>query len=148
MLGLKERVRAMINFATKLGIAIAGAALLAGAGAVEAKPRISGEERLAKLLEGRTAGRPVSCIQQMDRDNLQIIDKTALVYGSGRTLYVNRPRNANDIDSNDILVTRLHSSQLCRLDTVHLRDRAGGGPMGFLMLGDFVPYRRVDSAHR
>ncbi len=138
----------MTKFATKLTFALAGAALIAGAGAVQAKPSPTGEERLAKLLEGREAGTPVSCISRSDRDNLQIIDKTALVYGSGRTIYVNRPSNAQDIDSDDILVTRVHGSQLCKLDSVRLRDRTVGAPSGFLMLGDFVPYRRVDTARR
>lgn len=137
----------MRKFVIKLVFAAAGAALLAGAGAVQAKPRETGEERLARLIEGRVAGAPVSCIHRSDQNDLQIIDKTALVYGSGRTIYVNRPRNARDLDSNDILVTRLTGSQLCKLDSVRLRDRMANMPTGFLLLGDFVPYRRVDRAH-
>lgn len=138
----------MTKFATKLGIALGTVALFAGAGAVQAKPRLTGEAQLAKILEGRVAGTPVSCISQSDRDDLQIVDKTALVYGSGRTLYVNRPRNANDLNSDDILITRIHGSQLCKMDSVRLRDRTVNMPTGFLMLGDFVPYRRVDTARR
>lgn len=138
----------MTKFAAKLGLALAAAALLAGTGTVQAKPRETGEARLAKILEGRVAGTPVSCISQSDRDDLEIIDKTALVYGSGRTVYVNRTQNPNDIDSDDILVTRLHGSQLCKLDTVRLRDRNAHMSTGFLMLSDFVPYRRADTAHR
>lgn len=138
----------MTAIAVKFGAIVSAAALAVSAGAISAKPRLSGEEQLAKLTAGRVAGTPVSCISQSDRDDVQIIDKTAIVYGSGRTIYVNRPRNASDVDSDDIMVTRLHSSQLCKLDSVRLHDRATQSYSGFIMLGDFVPYRRVESAQR
>ncbi len=41
------------------------------------------------------------------------------------------------------MVTRLHTSQLCRLDTVRLHDRTGFWYSGFVGLEDFVPYTRV-----
>jgi hypothetical protein len=138
----------MRKFATKLSIALAGAALLAGTGAVQAKPRESGEQRLAKRLEGRVAGRPVNCLTQAQRNDVQIIDKTALIYGSGRTVYVNRPRHPESLDSNAILVTRLSSSQLCKLDLVRLRDRSSNMSYGFVTLEQFVPYTRVPGAQR
>lgn len=138
----------MRKFATKLSVALAGVALLAGTGAVQAKPRETGEQRLAKRLEGRVAGRPVNCLTQAERDNVEIIDKTALIYGSGRTIYVNRPRYPNSLDSNAILVTRIHGSQLCKLDLVRLRDRASNMSYGFVTLEQFVPYTRVPRARR
>jgi hypothetical protein len=138
----------MRKFATKLSVALAGVALLAGTGAVQAKPRETGEQRLAKRLEGRVAGRPVNCLTQAERDNVEIIDKTALIYGSGRTIYVNRPRYPNSLDSNAILVTRIHGSQLCKLDLVRLRDRASNMSYGFVTLEQFVPYTRVPGARR
>jgi hypothetical protein len=138
----------MNKTATKLVIALAGATLLAGTGAVQAKPRETGEERLARRLEGRVPGRPVNCLTQSQRDNVEIIDKTALVYGSGNTIYVNRPRNPQSLDSDDILVTRLHGSQLCKLDLVRLRDRTSNVAFGFVTLEEFVPYRRVSPPRR
>jgi len=109
------------------------------------QPRVSqaGEEKLAKMLEGREAGKPTSCISTFDNRELQIIDKTALVYGSGDTIYVNRPENPERLDSNDILVTYPTGSQLCRLDRVNTVDRSGHFVTGFVALTDFVPYRRV-----
>lgn len=126
-------------------IALAG---LAVSGGVQAKPRLSGEAELARLLEGREAGRPVNCLMLSQTDNLRIIDKTALVYGSGRTIYVNRPRHPRDLDRDDVLVTRLHSSQLCKLDAVKLHDRSSLMFNGFVTLEEFVPYRRIESALR
>lgn len=120
----------------------AGAALLTGAPLLAAE-KPTGEEKLAKMLEGRTAGEPVSCIPLLESRDSTVIDKTAIVYGRGGTIYVNRTSNPTSLDSDDIMVTRLHISQLCRLDTVEMRDRSGFWFTGFVGLEDFVPYRRV-----
>ncbi|MEY4238405.1 MAG: hypothetical protein RL339_1006 [Pseudomonadota bacterium] len=129
-----------------LAIALAAAALVAGGAAVQAKPKLTPEQRLEKLLEGRVAGKPTTCISQADTRDLEIIDGVALVYRSGTTLYVNKPRNAEDLDSDDILVIRPTGSQLCRLDMVQTVDRMGHFTTGFINLGDFVPYRRAAKA--
>ncbi|MFA7604820.1 MAG: hypothetical protein WCY29_17630 [Novosphingobium sp.] len=130
----------------KIALALAtGAALTAGV-AVEAKPRPSGEEQLAKILEGRVAGEPVNCISLSQARDQRVIDKTAIVYGSGRTIYVNRPANARDLDDDDIMVSNIHGSQVCSLDVVRMHDRTGHFYSGFVGLEKFVPYRRVASA--
>ena len=54
-----------------------------------------------------------------------------------------RPKNAEDLDYDDILVTKLHGSQFCDLDIVQTYDRSGHFWNGFVSLGEFVPYRRV-----
>lgn len=131
-----------------LAIALAATALVAGGAAVQAKPRLTPEQRLEKLLEGRVAGKPTSCISSFDTRDMEIIDGVALVYKSGTTLYVNKPRNPEDLDSDDILVIRPTGSQLCRLDMVNTVDRMGHFTTGFINLGDFVPYRRVRQAAR
>ncbi|MGH6786345.1 MAG: hypothetical protein ACREBO_05905 [Novosphingobium sp.] len=127
----------------KFAIAFAaGAALLAGP-ALQAKPRLTADQRLDKLLEGRVAGEPRSCISDIASDNMQIIDGKALVYGRGKTIWVNVPRNADSLDDDDILVIRKLGGQLCRLDMITTHDRTSGFYTGFLALGDFVPYRKA-----
>ncbi|MCT2401157.1 hypothetical protein [Novosphingobium mangrovi (ex Huang et al. 2023)] len=122
---------------------IAAAALLA-APAVQAKPKLTGEEQLAKMLEGREAGKPVNCIPLSQATDTTVIEKTAIVYRIGSTLYVNRPTNADLLDDDDILVTRLYGSQLCSVDTVQLHDRSGSHMWsGFVGLREFVPYKKV-----
>jgi hypothetical protein len=125
--------------------AIAAAVLaLTGAGAAQARDQESGEAKLAKLLEGRVAGKPQSCIP-LGRGNTesQVIDHTAIVYRVGDTLYVNRPQTgAESLDWTSILVTESWTNQLCNLDTVRLVERGGGFMTGFVGLGDFVPYTR------
>lgn len=128
----------------KTALILAAATLaLSASPALQAKQRLTGEEQLAKLLEGRVAGEPVNCINMHMVSSTRIIDRTAIVYEVGRTLYVNRPAYPRSLDDDDILVTRLHGSQLCSVDIVHLRDRIGHGFAGTVGLGDFVPYRKV-----
>lgn len=110
------------------------------------QPLTKGEERLAKLLEGREAGEPVRCIRTLPRQRMTTIDSTAYVYGSGNTIYVQRTRNPDSINANDALVTtRTNGSQLCRLDQVTTVDRALGFFTGAVFFEDFVPYTRVRS---
>ncbi|MEI9850976.1 MAG: hypothetical protein WDN24_09110 [Sphingomonas sp.] len=126
---------------------IAALALLALPGAVAAQDRTkpTGEERLAKLLEGRVAAAPVSCINLRALRSSEVIEGTAIVYSSGGSrVYVNRPRgSAADLRDDNILVTRTNGSQLCNTDVVDLRDRFTMQPEGFVLLGDFVPYDRA-----
>ncbi len=127
----------------KIAIAVATAAALLSAPAVYAKQKMTGEEKLAKILEGREAGEPVDCISMHRTRNARIIDKTAIVYDAGRVIYVNRPTNPRQLDDDDIMVTKLHTSQLCSVDVVRLRDRSSFFPSGFVGLEKFVPYRKV-----
>ena len=78
-----------------------------------------GEKKLAKILEGRVAGEPRSCIYTRPSESMRIIDDTAIVYGRGKTIYVNRTAHPEDLDDRDIMVVRRFSgSQLCRQDIV------------------------------
>ena len=127
----------------KIALIAAGAAALVAGTGLQARERLTGEEKLAKQLEGRVAGEPVSCISLTTSRESEIIDNTAIVFGRGNTIYVNRPANPESLDSDDIMVTRPTGSQLCNLDIVRMHDRSAGFYSGFVNLERFVPYRRV-----
>ena len=131
----------------KIVIALAATVALLAGPALQARDKLSPEQRLEKMLEGREAGKPISCISTWSSHSLQILDKTALVYDTGNVIYVNRPANADMLDDDDVLVIRMTGSQLCRLDSVSLHDRGGGFYRGFVNLNDFVPYRRIAKAN-
>ncbi|WP_295530266.1 hypothetical protein [Novosphingobium sp. Chol11] len=132
----------MTKFLHTLGFVLAAATLSAPLAAA-AKPRLTGEEQLAKALEGRVAGKPVNCINPAFYSSTRVYDKTAIVYDAGRTLYVQRPRNgAESLDQNVVLVTNIRGSQLCNVDIVRLLDRANFFFRGYVGLGEFVPYTR------
>lgn len=123
-------------------ISVLGALLLAApaANAQRADP----EAQLQKLLAGRTAGKPVKCLSLTETRNSQIIEGKAIVYGTGRTIWVNVPRSgADSLRDDDIMVTRPFSGQLCNIDTVRFVDRGSHFERGFVQLGDFVPYTRA-----
>lgn len=124
----------------------AGAAVLASSAAMAA-PRVDPETRLARAIEGRVAGKPVDCIELRNVRSTQIIDRTAIIYDTGRTIYVNRPRSGqSSLDRWDTLVTKTHSGQLCSIDTVQLWDASSRMLSGIVFLGDFVPYKRPAKA--
>jgi hypothetical protein len=124
-------------------------ALAAGLGAMvcaplAAAPRLTPQQQLDKALAGRVAGKPVRCIDPRWNDSSQIIDKTAIIYGSGKTVYVQRPIGAEHLDDDTILVTQLWGSgRLCDIDTVNMIDRFTGFYRGFVNLNEFVPYTKV-----
>lgn len=125
---------------TALLALIAGGLL--GTPSLEARERISGEEKLAKMLEGRVPGEPQSCIRTFPSANLTIVDGTALVYKQGRTLWVNVPAHPRWLDDSDALLTRTYGTQLCSTDIVTTFDRGSGHYTGNIFLGEFVPYRK------
>jgi hypothetical protein len=122
---------------------LAAATVAAAPAASTARERLSPDRPLDKLLAGRVAGEPRDCIPLTFVTSSQIIDKTAIVYRIGGTLWVNRPDGAETLDDDDILVTKLTTSQLCSIDTVQLRDRSSHMFSGFVGLNQFVPYRRA-----
>jgi hypothetical protein len=116
------------------------------AGTSQAAPRLDPEAKLARALEGRVAGDPVDCVDLRRVRSSRIIDRTAIVYDAGGTIYVNRPRSGSEsLDQYDIMVSKLYSSRLCSIDTVQMVDPTSRINTGFVLLGDFVPYRKVRS---
>lgn len=119
-----------------LSLSLAGGAMAADTSAQEAK--------LAKALEGRTAGEPVDCIMQHEIRSSRIFDGVGILYElSNGTYYLNRPKSgASSLHWSNILLTDTHSNQLCSIDTVKLLDSSTRMQMGFVGLDKFVPYPR------
>jgi hypothetical protein len=122
--------------------------VLAGAAAHSAgKPSkrvVKNEATLAKMLEGRTAGEPVSCIPLYQTNRLEVLDGVALVYNFGDIIYVGRPTDPETLRRDDILVIERFGSQLCDTDVVRTVDRDGGFMTGVVFLKKFVPYKKQD----
>lgn len=123
---------------------LGGLAITAAAAPAEAAQRLAPEARLARALEGRVAGEPVDCINLRQVSSSQVIDRTAILYRVGSTLYVNRPRaGASSLSSWDAQVQRPFNNRLCSIDPVTIIDPSTGFFRGTVFLGEFVPYRRV-----
>ena len=127
------------------GAILAGLALaLQPAMASAATPAEKGEAQLAKMLEGRTAGEPVSCISAMRNNRLTVIDYVGLVYDAGDTIYVARAENPSALSRNDVVVIERFGSQLCKQDIIRTVDRYQHYTTGAVFLQDFVPYKKAD----
>ncbi|OGS58911.1 MAG: hypothetical protein A3J40_03145 [Erythrobacter sp. RIFCSPHIGHO2_12_FULL_63_10] len=143
---MSKLVRSALAASAALGLIVAPAAFAEEENDphTEAPAELTkGEQRLAKLLEGRVAGEPKSCISNYPTSRMEVIDKTAYVFGRGNTIYVQRTHHPDDIDDDDVLIMRLYGSQLCRLDIVTTVDRTSRFYNGNVFLTDFVPYTRV-----
>lgn len=126
-----------------LGSILAGLALAATPALASAEtPAERGEARLAKMIEGRAAGEPVSCIPALRSNRLTVIDHVGLVYDAGDTIYVARASNPRSLGRNDIVVIDRFGSQLCKQDIVRTVDRYQHYTTGAVFLEDFIPYTK------
>ena len=127
-----------------LSLILAGAALaLTAATAAPAETRREkNEAQLAKMLEGRTAGEPVKCINAFRSNDIRVIDNIGIVYDAGRTIYVARTTHPNQLDHWEVPVIERFGSQLCTNDIMRTVDRSSGHIAGPLFLDDFVPYTK------
>lgn len=121
-----------------------GGLLLAAGAAHAADTRESNEARLAKMLEGRTAGEPVNCITTFRSDKLEVIEYVGLVYDAGDVIYVSRPSNPETLRRDDVVVINRFGSQLCHTDIIRTVDRQGGYHTGVLFLEKFVPWKKAE----
>ena len=83
------------------------------------------------------------CLDSSKRRNLEVIDRTALVFKDGDTYYVNRPAGVDFLTWSDVPVFEIWGGQLCKMDIVHLHDRSSGLRGPSLSMGEFVPYKRA-----
>lgn len=126
-----------------LALILAGTAMALTGTTASAETRAEkNEARLAKMLEGRTAGEPVKCISTFGSHGLRVMDHIGLVYDSGDTIYVARARHPDRLDSWDVPVIERFGSQLCSNDIMRTVDRSSGHITGALFLDDFVPYTK------
>lgn len=129
---------------TAQSISSAALLVLLGAAAVAAGKSEENESRLAKMLEGRTAGEPVNCITAFRSEKLQVIEDVALVFDAGDTLYVARPTNPDALRRDDVVIINRFGGQLCHTDIIRTVDRQGGYTTGVLFLEKWVPYSKKD----
>jgi len=128
------------KLATLATLGLAALAVTAPASAEQSK----GDEQLAKLLEGRVAGEPTRCVPSHVNARIYMIDKTALVYDAGRTIYINYTAHPEALDSNDMLVIRDATPSFCRTSRVEMRRSYASDSLGYpIFLTDFIPYKRA-----
>ncbi|MDB5662395.1 MAG: hypothetical protein JWM38_2495 [Sphingomonas bacterium] len=100
--------------------------------------------KVAKALEGRTAGRAESCVRLRDIRSTEIVDETAIIYKISRKRWlVNFPDGGcPSLRPDRVLVTRTPVGSLCRGDIARVIDPPTPIEYGACGLGDFIPYTR------
>ena len=97
---------------------------------------------LEKLLAGKVAGKPVSCISLRDVKRSQTIGENAIIYRiSSNRFYVNAPRGGcSGLRDGRALVTRIPTDRLCSGDIARVVDLTLGFEGPSCILGEFTPY--------
>jgi len=100
--------------------------------------------KVAEVLAGWTAGKPVSCVRLRDVRSTQIVDQSAIIYKlSNKRWLVNFPAGGcASLRPDRTLVTSTPSTSLCRGDIARVIDPPTPIEYGSCGLGDFVPYTR------
>ena len=121
-----------------------GALLGASAGWASSRSVREGEARLARMLEGRTAGERVDCVATTNNlARLIVIDQVGLVYDTGETLYVARAAEPGKLRRTDRLeFARSKGDELCVTDKAFMVDRASGLQSSVIRFDGFVPYTK------
>ena len=91
-------------------------------------------------LAGRIAGPVQNCVHH-DNSMSVHLDGEALLFGSGRTVWVNTNR-CPGVTDNDLPIFEPFGSQYCRGDIMRTVDRLTHIPGPSCVLGDFTPYVR------
>ena len=108
-----------------------------------ASARRTPEQQLDRLLAGRTAGEPRTCIPLYPNNNSTTIDKIGIVYDVGGTRYLTRFQGGcPQLDNDRMLVTRTPMTQICRGDIADVWTRTPATFVGTCTYGEFVPYKK------
>lgn len=100
------------------------------------------QAHLDKLLAGRVAGQPASCLPPYRNDNMITVDENTILFRAGGTIYRNdlRGGGCTRLGGAYTLITRSTGSGLCSGDIAEVADLSTGSSVGSCVLGDFVPY--------
>lgn len=105
------------------------------------KVRLTDEQRLTKLLDGMTPGKPRSCIRLRDAQGPDAYGDTLIFRVSAREVYKTEGKGCGGRDS-DAFITKTYGSDLCRGDVVRRADLVSGFETGFCTVGAFTPYTK------
>lgn len=102
------------------------------------------QAHLAKLLDGKTAGTPQSCLSSFRTQDMTVIDERTIIYrdGSNRVWRNDMvgPCSGLGRPGTAIVTRQVSGGTICRGEIAQIIDTAGGFTTGSCAFGDFVPY--------
>lgn len=128
-----------------LCLLLGSAAAIAGCTTSPPQPRsAAAEQQLQKLLAGKTAGAPQSCLPTFGSSNMVVIDDNTVVFRDGaRRVWRSEMRGGCSRLGSGFytLVTRSFGGRgPCSGDIAQVADLTTGTTVGSCAWGDFVPY--------
>jgi hypothetical protein len=125
--------------------AISAAALVAATASVVAQQSSNPEttQKLAKALAGRTAGKPVNCINE--RSKMQIIDDGTILFRDRGIIYVQQPRGGcyGLTSGMSLIRPAFGTTRICSGDINNIVDVRTGFGTGACTYSEFIPYRKA-----
>lgn len=122
---------------------LAAAAIAGCSTAPEQGRSADAQATLDRVLAGRVAGPPVSCLPTYRRNDMITVDGDTLLFRSGSTVYRNDLRSGcSNLGGGYALVTRSTGGSLCAGEIAQVADLRSGITVGSCVLGDFVPYTK------
>ena len=120
----------------------AALALLPLLAACASLPADTARADLAAILDGRSAGVPVRCLDRQGIDGPQIVDARTLIYRENRRrLWVNTlPAACPALRRDSYLIVQMYGSQLCENDRFQAAQSTDVVPGPICRLGRFVPW--------
>ena len=125
---------------------LVGASLASCAGAPQPGRSAKAEAHFQKLLAGKVAGQPLSCLPSYRQTDMVVIDDQTIAFRDGsRRVWVTNLRNScsNLGSGHYALVTKqFGGSGVCRGDIAEVADLTSGITVGSCVFGDFTPYMK------
>lgn len=128
-------------------VASAAAVVLAACSTATEPPMRTAQDqaKYLKLIEGRVAGTPMSCLPSWNADDMRVIDDQTIVFGqrSSRVYVANLRSPCNNVGQPGFaLVTRTPGSGMCSGDIATVVQTSSGITAGSCVIGTFTPYTR------
>ena len=104
------------------------------------------QAELARLLEGKVALRPISCLPHYQSGDMRVIDDDTIAFrdGTRRTFVAHMNGGCSNLGSGTYaLVThQFGTADLCRGDIARVVDTLNGVTVGSCSFGEFTPFVR------
>lgn len=108
-----------------------------------ADAKAADQVKLARLLDGYTAGTPQQCLpQQSGQYHTEGVGDTILYRGPDRVIYRNDTNGCERVAQGDVQVSLIHSPRLCSGQIIQTFDPSSRVYTGGCSLNAFVPYTR------
>jgi hypothetical protein len=125
--------------------AILSAAALASSSTAMSPQALSphAASQLSQALAGRTAGPAVNCVPNFRSSAMNVIDESTIVFGSGRTIYVQKPDGGCPgltMGAHSLVARKFNTNRMCAGDINQVTDLRTGVIVGSCVFRPFIPY--------